>query len=152
MLKHFTQFHNPSPSPSPSPKSKVERTWSDSILQCHPPTTHPHKLLKNLKILFQNSILDCDIVESNSSFPLMLLCFRGLASEEIEKLSLNSIPDLMKGVVEDRNAIIGHSVGLELEIRINCTYPNGEKSVLTISLIAIKEFLMLLPGGGGVSL
>ena len=23
--------------PSPSPKSKVERTWSDSILLCHPP-------------------------------------------------------------------------------------------------------------------
>ena len=47
----------------------------------------------------------------------MLLCFRGLASEEIEKLSLNSIPDLMKGVVEDRNAIIGNSDDRELEIR-----------------------------------
>ena len=54
----------------------------------------------------------------------------------------------MKGVVEDRNAIIGHSDDLELEIRINCTYPNGEKSVLTISLIAIEEFLTLLPGCG----
>ena len=40
-------------------KSKVKRTWSDSILLCH---HHPP-----LKIQFQNSIHDCDIVECNSS-------------------------------------------------------------------------------------
>ena len=31
----FINCHNPSPSPVQSPKSKVERTWSDSILLCH---------------------------------------------------------------------------------------------------------------------
>ena len=66
-----------------SQKSKLRGTSSDFILLCHPPTYHHHnknfspqpniQLSSNfhsrltLKIQFQNSILDCDIVESNSS-------------------------------------------------------------------------------------
>ena len=72
-------------------KSKVERTWNDSILLCHPPPpTHKNfsqqpdiqlssnfhsrltwPRLNEFKFQFQNSILDCDKVESNSSLPFL---------------------------------------------------------------------------------
>ena len=44
-------------------------TWSDSILLCHPPPPPLHKLFSATKHpIQQNSIQDCDKVESNSSF------------------------------------------------------------------------------------
>ena len=54
--------HNPSPSPSPNPKSKVERTWSDSILLCHHHHHPPPKLFSatrhpiELKLKIKNSV------------------------------------------------------------------------------------------------
>ena len=58
--------------PRSKSESKVQRNWtfSDSILPlpCH----HPPGTLIQIKIQFQNSIQDCDIVESNSSFA----CYR----------------------------------------------------------------------------
>ena len=60
-----------------SQRSKVKRTWSDSILLCHLQPTHKNFSLQpdiqfssnfHSKIQFQNSIRDCDKVASNSSW------------------------------------------------------------------------------------
>ena len=50
-------------------KSKVKRTWSDSILLLYHQVKVRHFDSNwKLNIQFQNSILDCDKVECNSSF------------------------------------------------------------------------------------
>ena len=83
--------------PSPSPKSKVQsqRTWSDSILLCHPPTpTYHANFSQQPDIQFSSNFhsrLDCDIVESNSSQRFKSVKAAGMQSFTLTSLSLHQI-------------------------------------------------------------
>ena len=54
---------------------------------------------------------------------------KSLASDDVEKVPRSALADLMPGVEAGDSVVIGHSNDLELEIDINCTYPNGETTV-----------------------
>ena len=58
--------------------------------------------------------------------------FRNLATDNVAKLPLTNrpgLPPLVSNVENNHGIVIGYSNDLGMEVNINCTLPNGDKTV-----------------------
>ena len=77
----------------------------------------PHTVLV-MKLVYHNHKLD--------------LISRHLASDNIAKLPMNEregLPPLISSVINNQGIVIGYSNDMEMEVNINCTFPNGDRTV-----------------------
>ena len=57
---------------------------------------------------------------------------RNLATDSVAKLPMAErwgLPPLIRDVVKSKGIVIGYSNDLEMEVNLNCTLPNGDKTV-----------------------